>query len=95
MKALFLLLALFCSTALAENQKGDRQPLTDEQVATALIKDSISTYPGNCPCPYNLASNGSKCGKRSAYSRGGGYAPLCYRNDVTKDMIDKYRLQSR
>ena len=33
---------------------------------------------GSCPCPYNIASDGSICGERSAYSRSGGYEPLCY-----------------
>ena len=38
-----------------------------------MIKESIDGYPGNCPCPYNTARNGSRCGKRSAYNRAGGY----------------------
>jgi len=48
----------------------------------AFIQQSINNYSGNCPCPYNRASNGSRCGKRSAYSRPGGYSPLCYSSDV-------------
>jgi hypothetical protein len=27
------------------------------------------------------------CGKRSAWSRKGGYAPLCFPNDITPNMI--------
>ncbi|ASL03001.1 hypothetical protein XcvCFBP7113P_15365 [Xanthomonas citri pv. vignicola] len=60
-------------------------------VKTALIRESISSYPGNCPCRYNIARDGSSCGGRSAYSRGGGYAPLCYRKDVAADMATQYR----
>lgn len=37
-----------------------------------------SGYQGNCPCPYDLDSAGNVCGKRSAYSRSGGYSPSCY-----------------
>lgn len=37
-----------------------------------------SGYPGPCPCPYDTASDGSLCGARSAYSRSGGYSPVCY-----------------
>ena len=37
-----------------------------------IIQDSISQYPGKCPCPYSIMSNGKKCGKRSAYSKPGG-----------------------
>ena len=48
-----------------------------------MIAESISSYRGNCPCPYNTAANGSNCGKRSAYSKPGGAEPLCYENDIT------------
>ena len=49
-----------------------------------IIQDSISQYPGKCPCPYSIMSNGKKCGKRSAYSKPGGYEPLCYVSDILK-----------
>ncbi len=65
--------------------------LTDAQIKKAIIKESIEQYPGPCPCPYNTARNGSSCGKRSAYSRPGGYAPICYNSDVTKNMIKEWR----
>ena len=69
--------------------------LTDDAIAQILIEDSISSYPKNCPCPYNSASNGSRCGKRSAYNRAGGYSPLCFKEDVTKGMIQEYRQQMK
>ena len=47
-----------------------------------MIKESIANYPGKCPCPYSIMSNGKKCGKRSAYSKPGGYEPLCYISDI-------------
>ena len=56
-----------------------------------MIEESIASYPGNCPCPYNSARNGSSCGKRSAWSKGGGYSPLCYESDITKEMVREYR----
>lgn len=64
---------------------------SDDQIADILIRRSIANYPGACPCPYTTARNGSRCGRRSAYSRPGGHAPLCYRNDVTPEMIARYR----
>jgi len=64
---------------------------TDEQIKQVIIQDSISHYSGHCPCPYNLASNGSQCGRRSAYSKPGGYNPICYPSDVTDEMIRRYR----
>lgn len=33
---------------------------------------------GSCDCPYDRASNGSRCGRRSAYYRPGGGSPVCY-----------------
>ena len=65
--------------------------LTDAEIRQILIEESINSYSGNCPCPYNRASNGSRCGKRSAYSRPGGAEPLCYQSDVTDRMIERYR----
>lgn len=66
-------------------------PKTDIAIKQLLIKNSIRGYPGNCPCPYNSAKNGSSCGGRSAYSRAGGYSPLCYPEDVTKSMVERYK----
>ena len=54
-----------------------------------LIKESIADYPGKCPCPYSIMSNGKRCGKRSAYSKPGGYEPLCYVYDLTNEIINK------
>ncbi|MDY7561493.1 MULTISPECIES: hypothetical protein [unclassified Pseudomonas] len=70
---------------------GKEARLTDSAIVQILINDSIASYPGNCPCPYNAAKNGSRCGKRSAYNRPGGYAPLCFKEDISKEMIEGYR----
>ncbi len=67
------------------------QKLSDAAIRQKIIKASIAAYPGNCPCPYNSASNGSRCGGRSAYSRGGGYAPICYASDVSAAEVKAYR----
>jgi hypothetical protein len=68
-----------------------RSPLGDAQIKQAIIKQSIAEYPGNCPCPYNSARNGSSCGGRSAWSRGGGYAPMCFPKDVSAAQVRAYR----
>lgn len=39
-------------------------------------------------------SDGRPCGKRSAYSRPGAAAPLCYERDVTQAMVDAYRART-
>lgn len=64
---------------------------SDAQVKQQLIRQSIASYPGSCPCPYNVDRAGRRCGVRSAYSRPGGYAPLCFPGDVTAAMVREAR----
>ena len=71
------------------------EPKTDDEIKQELIRESIAAYPGTCACPYNVDRAGHSCGRRSAYSRPGGYAPLCYPNDVTKEMVEKYKKEHK
>jgi hypothetical protein len=68
-----------------------KKRLSDAQIKKLLIDESISAYDGSCPCPYSRARNGSRCGKRSAHSREGGAAPLCFAADVSAEMVEAYR----
>jgi hypothetical protein len=71
-----------------------QSPLTDQQIATIIVKESRDAYyrTGHpCACPEDSARNGSRCGKRSAYSRPGGAEPYCYVTDVPKEKIEAYR----
>jgi hypothetical protein len=69
-----------------------REPqIGDDQIRQRIISESIASYPGVCACPYSAMRNGHSCGGRSAYSRPGGYSPLCYAGDVSADMIARYR----
>jgi hypothetical protein len=74
-----------------EGKAAKKKRLSDAQIKQILIDESIAAYSGNCPCPYSTMSNGRKCGRRSAYSRPGGEAPLCYAKDVTAEMVQAYR----
>lgn len=65
--------------------------MTDAEVKQAIIKESISNYSGNCPCPYNIMKSGNRCGDRSAYAKPGGASPICYPSDVTPSMVRMYR----
>lgn len=65
--------------------------VSDEQIKQSIIEQSISTYPGTCACPYNSTRNGRLCGGRSAWSRAGGYSPICYKKEVTPEMIKQWR----
>lgn len=59
----------------------------DAAIKQRLIRQSIAGYPSSCPCPYSIDRAGRRCGARSAYSRPGGYAPLCYPGDITAAMV--------
>lgn len=85
--AVLVSVCIFMSdTAVAKSTQ-----LTDDQVKQQIIDDSIASYPGVCACPFNRARNGSSCGRRSAWSKAGGYAPVCYKKEVTKEMINDWR----
>jgi hypothetical protein len=68
---------------------------SDAQIRQRIIRESIAAYPGSCACPYNTDRAGRSCGRRSAYSRPGGYAPLCYPNDVSRAEVDAWRRDHR
>jgi hypothetical protein len=91
MLAGLLALGLVHAVAFSAAAEGKKKGPSDAQVRQILIDESIAAYSGNCPCPYSTARNGSRCGKRSAYSREGGEAPLCYVKDVTDAMVKEYR----
>lgn len=60
------------------------------QAKNDLIRQSLAAYPGSCACPYNSDRAGRRCGGRSAWSRPGGYAPICYSSDVTDSLLANY-----
>ncbi len=71
-----------------------REP-SDDEIRQAIVQQSLAQYRGNCPCPYNAAANGGRCGRRSAYSRAGGASPLCFPADVTDEAVRRYRASVR
>lgn len=89
-RSFLVALTLLCCGALSGSIDAKAR-LTDAQVKQRVIDESIDSYPGNCPCPYNSARNGSRCGRRSAYNRAGGYAPLCYASDVSAADVKAWR----
>lgn len=84
-------LALVWVHGVAVTADAEGKKRSDAQIRQILIDESIAAYSGNCPCPYSTARNGSRCGRRSAYSREGGAAPLCYPKDVTDEMVQAWR----
>ena len=64
---------------------------SDAQIRQKIIKASIASYSGNCPCPYKTKSNGHRCGGNSAYSRPGGESPKCFASDVSAAEVKAWR----
>jgi len=81
-----LMLALAAATAGAQ-----ALGQSDAQLKQRIIRQSIASYPGSCPCPYSVDRAGRRCGARSAYSRPGGHAPLCFPGDVSTAMVREAR----
>ncbi len=67
----------------------------DTAIIRYVLAQSRASYSGNCACPDDRDRAGRRCGGRSAYSRPGGYSPLCYPRDVTPEMIEKARREMR
>ena len=78
-----ILRGAFAALALAAVSAAPASAQRDSDVQRQ-IRQSIANYPGSCACPYNVDRGGRSCGRRSAYSRGGGHAPLCYPADVRR-----------
>jgi hypothetical protein len=64
---------------------------TDIEIKQHLLKQSIASCGGTCPCPENVDRAGKECGDRSAYKRPGGCEPWCYLKDVPEDAVPKFR----
>lgn len=92
-----LLAALLALPGAALAREPGSGPL-DRQARERIVRESVAAYLATghpCACPYNTARNGSACGRRSAYTRPGGAAPLCYPADVTDEMLRDRRARNR
>jgi hypothetical protein len=65
--------------------------LSDAEIREILVAQSQASYSGSCACPENVDRGGRRCGVRSAYSKPGGEAPLCYVDDVSDEDVARYR----
>ncbi len=82
------------TTPKPESKRKVEAVLTAAAIAAIIVQASRDQYHAGgrpCACPDDTMRNGSSCGGRSAYSRPGGAAPLCYPGDVTAAMIELFR----
>lgn len=84
-------LLFFCLILGLAATANAKQELSDVEIRQVIIQQSIAQYPGVCACPYSVARNGSRCGGRSAYSKPGGYSPMCFPQDVPDEMVRRFR----
>ena len=61
--------------------------LSDIGIRTAIVQQSITSYQGNCPCPYS----GPTCQGQSGYEKPTGQSVYCYTKDVPADMVSSYQ----
>ena len=54
----------------------------DNKVKQVVIQQSIVSYPASCACPYSTMRDDRRCGRGSAYSKSGCYAPLLFQSDT-------------
>lgn len=79
------------ATKPAEKTVKSTPSISPSIIIQRIIAESVASYPGSCACPYSTDRGGRRCGNRSAYSKPGGYSPICFAGDVTKSMIDAYQ----
>lgn len=84
----WLVIGLLMAGAVVAMETGR---LSDSQIRDRIIAESLASYPGNCPCPYNTDRAGRKCGARSAWSKPGGRAPICYAKEVSEEQVRQFR----
>jgi negative regulator of genetic competence, sporulation and motility len=65
--------------------------ISDKEIKTTLIHQSIEDYGRSCPCPYSKSPSGGQCGLNSAYSKTSRLTIFCYPSNVTNKMVKEYR----
>lgn len=82
----FISVAFFLSGAVFA-----QAPMSDDQIAKEIVKESIANHKGICPCPYSIHPDGRQCGYRSTHSTKSTPAPICYSIAVTPKMIEDFK----
>ncbi len=78
------------TAAFAESET---KPLKDGDVRQLIINGNISSFQGECPCPYHNDKNGNKCGENSAYNQNPGEIK-CYPGDISDQELKQFRIDN-
>src|SRR5256884_9877525 len=90
--SLLILMTLALGFATAQTTKSTK---TNAEIRQEIIKQSIASYKGSCPCPYSVDRAGRMCGRGSAYGKPGEASPICFETDVTPKMVVDYRKRAK
>ena len=66
MKLRIAVACLILGVGSAYGQTSKSSCKSDAEIKQAIIAESIASYSGSCPCPYNRDRAGRSCGRRSA-----------------------------
>jgi hypothetical protein len=55
-----LVFTLLVAAAFGQSSKNEK---TDAEIRQEIIKQSIGSFKGSCPCPYNVHPDGKMCGR--------------------------------
>ena len=90
MKGLLVLFIVFASKyAIADTGK----PLPDGDARDLIIRGSISSFEGDCPCPYSEDKERHICGDNSAYRQNPG-SIKCYAGDISDRELKQFRIDN-
>ncbi len=74
------------------------KPMTDSEIKNMIVQGAVSSYKGECPCPYSVHNVGEEnnrqkiqCGQDSAYFKDLTNKPKCYPEDIQPSDINHYR----
>ncbi len=87
------LLILFTLGSINAVYASDGKPLPDGEARDLIIRGSISSYEGDCPCPYSIDKERNECGENSAYRQSPG-SIKCYPGDISEDELQQFRSNS-
>ncbi len=89
MLSILALFFLFSHSAFSAAPRPSEDP--DAKIKREMIKRSIESFKGECPCPFSLDKKGNVCGKNSSYSKPWSpNPPMCYFRNIDKPMIEAY-----
>lgn len=71
-----------------------KRPMSDAQIREVIVKGSVNSFTGDCPCPYSTDPKGNKCGDNSEYFQSPGDL-YCYPEDVSNRQIFEFRARNR